>query len=37
LARILSLRHAHLSDDLVGRMMYVKENLLFLLKQYTVH
>ncbi len=34
LARILSLWHAHLSDDLVGCMMYVKENLLFLLKQY---
>ncbi len=37
LARILSLRCAHLSDDLVGRMMYMKENLLFLLKHYTVH
>ncbi len=37
LARILSLRHAHLSDDLVERMMYVKENLLFLLKHYTFH
>ena len=37
LARILSLRRAHLSDDLVGHMMYVKENLLFLLKHYTVH
>ncbi len=32
LARILSFLRAHLSDDLVGRMMYVKENLLFLLK-----
>ena len=32
LARILSLRRAHLSDDLVGRMMYMKENLLFLKK-----
>jgi hypothetical protein len=37
LARILSLRHAHLSDDLVGHMIYVKENLLFLLKHYTFH
>jgi hypothetical protein len=37
LVRILSLRHAHLIDDLVGHMMYVKENLLFLLKHYTVH
>ena len=34
LARILSLRRACLSDDLVGRMMYVKENLLFLRKHY---
>jgi hypothetical protein len=34
LARILSLRRACLSDDLVGRMMYVKENLLFLQKHY---
>ena len=34
LARILSLRRAHLSDDLVGCMMYVKENLLFLQKHY---
>jgi hypothetical protein len=34
LARILSLRRASLSDDLVGRMMYVKENLLFLRKHY---
>jgi hypothetical protein len=30
LARILSLRHAHLSDDLVECMMYMKENLMFL-------
>ena len=30
LARILSLRRAHLIDDLVGHMMYVKENLVFL-------
>ncbi len=34
LARILSLRRACLSDDLVGHMMYVKENLLFLRKHY---
>ncbi len=34
LARIVSLRRAHLSDDLVGRMMYLKENLLFLQKHY---
>ena len=34
LARILSLRRAHLSDDLVGRMMFVKENLVFLGKHY---
>ncbi len=34
LARILSLRRAHLSDDLVGRMMFVKENLVFLRKHY---
>ncbi len=34
LARILSLRRACLSDDLVRRMMYVKENLLFLQKHY---
>ncbi len=34
LARILSLRRASLSDDLEGRMMYVKENLLFLRKHY---
>jgi hypothetical protein len=34
LARILSLQHAHLSDDLVGRIMYVKGNLLFLQKHY---
>ncbi len=37
LATILPLRGAHLSDDLVGHMMYVKENLLFLLKHYTIH
>jgi hypothetical protein len=30
----MSLRHANLSDDLVGRMMYVKENLAFLRKHY---
>jgi hypothetical protein len=30
LARILCLRHAHLSDDLVEHMIYLKENLLFL-------
>jgi hypothetical protein len=30
LAKILSLRRTHLSDDLVGHMMYVKENLVFL-------
>ncbi len=34
MARILSLRRAHLSDDLVGRMMFVKENLVFLQKHY---
>jgi hypothetical protein len=34
LARILSLQGAHLSDDLVRRVMYVKENLLFLQKHY---
>ena len=34
LARILSFWRAHLSDDLVGRMMCVKENLLFLQKHY---
>jgi hypothetical protein len=33
LARILSLQRAHLSDDLVGRMMFLKENLVFLRKQ----
>jgi hypothetical protein len=30
----MSLRRAQLSDDLVGRMMYVKENLEFLGKHY---
>jgi hypothetical protein len=30
----LSLRRAHLSDDLVGCMMYAKENLVFLHKHY---
>jgi hypothetical protein len=34
LARILSLRRAHLSDNLVGHMMYMKENLLYLQKHY---
>jgi hypothetical protein len=34
LARILSLRCASLCDDLVGRMMYVKENLVFLHQHY---
>jgi hypothetical protein len=34
LAKYLSLQRAHLSDDLVGCMMYVKENLLFLQKHY---
>ena len=34
LARILSLRRACLSDDLVGRMMFAKENLVFLRKHY---
>ena len=34
LARILSLLCAHLSDDLVGCMMFVKENLVFLQKHY---
>jgi hypothetical protein len=34
LARILSLRRASLCDDLVGRMMYVKENLVFLHQHY---
>jgi hypothetical protein len=30
----MSSRHAHLSDDLVGRMMYVKENLVLLCEHY---
>jgi hypothetical protein len=30
----MSLRHAHPSDDLVGRMMSIKENLVFLCKHY---
>ncbi len=30
----MSLRRAHLSDDLVGHMMFVKENLVFLRKHY---
>ena len=34
LARILSLRRAHLSDDLVGCMMFVKEKFVFLQKHY---
>jgi hypothetical protein len=34
LKKIISLRHAHLSDDLVGCMMFVKENLVFLHKHY---
>jgi hypothetical protein len=34
LAKFLSLRRAHLSDDLVGRTMFVKENLVFLRKYY---
>ena len=34
LARTFSLQRAHLSDDLVGCMMYTKENLLFLQKHY---
>ena len=33
-ARILSLRRASLCDDLVGRMMYVKKNLVFLHQHY---
>jgi hypothetical protein len=32
LAKFLSLRRAHLSDDLVGHMMFAKENLVFLHK-----
>jgi hypothetical protein len=32
--KFLSLRHAHLSDDLVGCMMLMKENLVFLRKHY---
>jgi hypothetical protein len=32
--KILSFRRARLSDDLVGHMMYVKENLVFLHKHY---
>ncbi len=34
MAKVLSLRRAHLSDDLVGRMMFGKENLVFLHKHY---
>ncbi len=34
LAKNLSLRRAHLSDDLVGHMIYMKENLVFLRKSY---
>jgi hypothetical protein len=34
LAKKMSLRCAHLSDDLVGRMMFVKENLMFPRKHY---
>jgi hypothetical protein len=34
LAKFLSLWRAHLSDDLVGRMMFGKENLVFLHKHY---
>jgi hypothetical protein len=34
MAKNLSLRGAHLSNDLVGRMMFVKENLVFLHKHY---
>jgi hypothetical protein len=30
----MSLKHAHLSDDLVGHMMFAKENLVFLCKHY---
>ncbi len=34
LEKFLSLMRAHLSDDLVGRMMFVEENLVFLHKHY---